>query len=432
MSSSKAAAPANANGKKRKKSSSATEILAEVPQPSQWTSSNRSSKHKQKLSKFRYVTKADKRKVANGPQYAAKIFVFNEGVQIGHYESEEDAARQADMAVLFYRHKYPNSGKFWLNFPLSSYPAAVRNGQVLPSTPLVKNVYADSFVKAGALRRVKAESDKGAPSSSSTTTSGASGASGAGASSGKLKGGARHVGKTGVVRGIGKYKGKFGAYISFKNKRVDLGYYETAEEAARTYDMASLRYRGPHAPLNYPRSRYNYNQVYAKALPGNWNDGRSVGNAQTQMFALVDAELEAVERRHHWELMDWKIRADKYEKELNAAQKKIAALQATATGSSSSSSSATKKSSIETAVVPAAHKQRAPVTSTAAADVGRAWFFSTNYKKEMAGVTSKKRRRIDPQYQAEIERHRQAAGYAAADKDKKSPSSKAVPASHAV
>ncbi len=81
MSSSKAAAPANANGKKRKKSSSATEILAEVPQPSQWTSSNRSSKHKQKLSKFRYVTKADKRKVANGPQYAAKIFVFNEGVQ---------------------------------------------------------------------------------------------------------------------------------------------------------------------------------------------------------------------------------------------------------------------------------------------------------------------------------------------------------------
>ena len=44
-------------------------------------SSGRSNKHKQKLSKFRYVTKADKRKVANGPQYAAKIFVFNEGVQ---------------------------------------------------------------------------------------------------------------------------------------------------------------------------------------------------------------------------------------------------------------------------------------------------------------------------------------------------------------
>ena len=46
-----------------------------------------------------------------------------------------DKAKEADKAVLFYRHKYPNSGKLWLNFPLSSYPAAVRNGQVLPDTP---------------------------------------------------------------------------------------------------------------------------------------------------------------------------------------------------------------------------------------------------------------------------------------------------------
>jgi hypothetical protein len=75
-----ASAKPAAKGKKRKKAVVPPEILAEVPQPSQWHSADQSKHHKQKLSKYRYVTKADKRKVANGPQYAAKIFVFNEGI----------------------------------------------------------------------------------------------------------------------------------------------------------------------------------------------------------------------------------------------------------------------------------------------------------------------------------------------------------------
>jgi hypothetical protein len=319
--------------------------------------------------------------------------------------------------VLFYRHKYPNSGKLWLNFPLSTYPLAVRNGQVLPDAPLVKDVYGDSFVKAGALRRVKAEASKTDESEGSGSGGGSSGGGGGGGGGtpGMLKGSARHVGKTGVVRGAGRFKGRFGAYISLKNKRIDLGYSNTPEEAARVYDIASLRYRGPHAPLNYPRAQYSYQQVYARALAGSWNDGRTVANAQSQMFALVDAELEACERRHYWELMDWKMRADKSEKALAAAQKKIARLETSAAKEGSSSSSPSKKSAVAVAV-PAVQKQRATVTASVASDVGRGWFFSNNYKKEMAGVPSKKRRKVSADRKAEIGKYHQSiAGYVVAN-----------------
>ena len=396
--------------KKRKKTRFPPEILCEVPQAEQWASATAGNKqHKQKLSKYRYVTKSDKRKVATGPQFAAKIFVFNEGVAVGHYETEEEAAREADKAVLFYRHRYPNSGKLWLNFPLASYPAAVRNGQVLPDTPLVKNMYGDSFVKAGAQRRAKL-SEAAVPHAAAEgglEKATAAAASSSSSSSALEKGGPRHVGKTGVMKGTGRYKGKFGAYISIKNKRIDLGYSDTPEEAARVYDIASLRYRGPHAPLNYPRNKYTYQQVYAKALPGNWNDGRTVANAVKNIDALVEAELDAVERRHYWELLDWKIRADKYEKELIAAKKKIAAFEAGASSKDDMEGASSKK----VAAVAGVAKQRMPVTAAVAADVGRGWFHSTNYKKEMAGVPNKKRRRLDPQYENEVKKHRAAAGY---------------------
>jgi hypothetical protein len=45
----------------------------------------------------------------------------------------------------------------------------------------------------------------------------------------------------------------FYARININYKRIDLGYYKTAEEAAHAYDEATIKYHGPFARLNYPR-----------------------------------------------------------------------------------------------------------------------------------------------------------------------------------
>lgn len=49
-----------------------------------------------------------------------------------------------------------------------------------------------------------------------------------------------------------KRTGRWKATISHDSKAVHLGYHATAEEAARAYDTAALRFRGAFATLNFP------------------------------------------------------------------------------------------------------------------------------------------------------------------------------------
>jgi len=49
-----------------------------------------------------------------------------------------------------------------------------------------------------------------------------------------------------------KFHGKFVAYISVDNKRVSLGLYKCAIEAAKKYDIAAKQYHGQFALLNFP------------------------------------------------------------------------------------------------------------------------------------------------------------------------------------
>lgn len=49
-------------------------------------------------------------------------------------------------------------------------------------------------------------------------------------------------------------KNPFRASIRFHGKRIDLGGFPTAQEAAMAYDRAAIQYQGEFAILNYPNS----------------------------------------------------------------------------------------------------------------------------------------------------------------------------------
>ncbi len=58
---------------------------------------------------------------------------------------------------------------------------------------------------------------------------------------------------TSGYKGVDFHQGKYRARIRTNGKRLYLGYHDNAEDAARAYDEAALKYHGEFAQINFPK-----------------------------------------------------------------------------------------------------------------------------------------------------------------------------------
>ena len=63
---------------------------------------------------------------------------------------------------------------------------------------------------------------------------------------------------TSIYKGVSycKEKQKWYSQISYKGKKFNLGYFESEEEAAKTYDKRTIEFHGNNTKLNFPYEEY--------------------------------------------------------------------------------------------------------------------------------------------------------------------------------
>ncbi|XP_034703611.1 ethylene-responsive transcription factor WRI1 [Vitis riparia] len=131
--------------------------------------------------------------------------------------------------------------------------------------------------------------------------------------------------RTSIYRGVTKHRwtGRFEAHLwdksswnDISNKRgrqVYLGAYYNEEAAARTYDLAALKYWGPTTPLNFPLETYQKDTEEMEKMSK--EEYLALLRRQSNGFSRGVSKYRGVARHHHngrWEARIGRVLGNKY------------------------------------------------------------------------------------------------------------------------
>ncbi|KAJ4771932.1 hypothetical protein LUZ62_056189 [Rhynchospora pubera] len=131
--------------------------------------------------------------------------------------------------------------------------------------------------------------------------------------------------RSSIYRGVTRHRwtGRYEAHLwdkncwnpvqSKKGKQVYLGAYDTEEAAARTYDLAALKYWGPETLLNFPLERYEKEMEAMKAVSR--DEYLASLRRRSSGFSRGVSKYRGVARHHHngrWEARIGRVFGNKY------------------------------------------------------------------------------------------------------------------------
>ncbi|KAK8651122.1 hypothetical protein V6N13_140736 [Hibiscus sabdariffa] len=138
----------------------------------------------------------------------------------------------------------------------------------------------------------------------------------------KCSSNANSAGRSSVYRGVTRHRwtGRFEAHLwdksswnNIQSKKGRQGAYDSEEDAARTYDLAALKYWGPETTLNFPMDRYQ--KEIEEMKKGSKEEYLASLRRQSSGFSRGVSKYRGVARHHHngkWEARIGRVFGNKY------------------------------------------------------------------------------------------------------------------------
>jgi AP2-like factor (ANT lineage) len=212
--------------------------------------------------------------MANGPDNRSarqpKGRAKGKQVYLGGYAREEEAARAYDKAAIKYWGANAN-----LNFPRADYASA--------ETEIAGTATAQFVAQ---LRRGSTGFSRGAS---------------------RFRGVTRH-------HQHGRWEARIGRVLG--NRYLYLGTFASEEEAARAYDVAALRHRGPKAVTNFARESYYGNETPDQTTEADEDPAVSGRRETAVLESVVRACVSVGTARHHAESVSGNLAFDAFEEPL--------------------------------------------------------------------------------------------------------------------
>ncbi|GMI84649.1 WRINKLED, WRINKLED 1, ACTIVATOR OF SPO(MIN)::LUC1 [Hibiscus trionum] len=130
------------------------------------------------------------------------------------------------------------------------------------------------------------------------------------------------VRRSSIYRGVTRHRwtGRFEAHLwdksswnNIQSKKGKQGAYDSEEDAARTYDLAALKYWGPETTLNFPMDRYE--KEIEEMKKGSKEEYLASLRRQSSGFSRGVSKYRGVARHHHngkWEARIGRVFGNKY------------------------------------------------------------------------------------------------------------------------